>query len=117
RHEGQGTSIDTHAGRSADTMGEPLRRIREVVVDRQIDVADVETAGGDVCGDQHVGPESAEGIHSAVPDVLREVTLQIGAVMAEVAQIATQLANAVLGAAEDDRGTAVPLQRLAERAQ
>src|SRR5438132_4868475 len=116
-YEGQGTALDAHAGRSADAMGEPLRRIREVVVDHQVDVADVETTGGDVCGDQHVGPESAEGIHGAVPDVLREVTLQIGAVMAEVAQIATQLANAVLGAAEDDRGAAVTLQQLAERAQ
>src|SRR2546430_795300 len=117
RNEGQGAALDAHAGRAADAMGEPLRRIREVVVDHQVDVADVETTGRHVGGDQDVGPESAEGVHGTVANVLREVALEVGAVVAEIAQVATELANAVLGAAEDDGGAAVPLQQLTERAQ
>ena len=79
-------------------------------------MADVETAGRDVGGDQHVGAESAKGVHGTVADVLREVALQIGAVVAEVAQVAAELADAMLGPAEDDGGAAVTLQQLAERA-
>src|SRR2546423_5707310 len=98
-------------------MREPLRRVGEIVVDHQVDVADVEATGGHVGGDQHVGAESTEGVHGAVPNVLREIALQIGAVVTEIAQVAAQFANAMLGAAEDDGGAAVLLQQLAEGAQ
>src|ERR1700681_416358 len=78
RNESEGATLDPHAGRAADAVGEPLRGIREVIVDHQVDVADVEPAGRDVGGDEDVRPESAEGVHGAIPDVLREVALKIG---------------------------------------
>src|SRR5438309_5469490 len=117
RDEGQRAAFDAHAGGAADAMREPLRRVGEIVVDHQVDVADVEATGGHVGGDQHVGAESTEGVHGAVPNVLREIALQIGAVVTEIAQVAAQLANAMLSAADDGGGAAVPPQWVAERAQ
>ncbi len=91
-----------------------MRRIGQVVVDHQVDVADVQAAGGDVGRYQDVGPQPTKGIHGAIADVLREVALQVSAVVAEVAKIPAELTNAMLGAAEDDRRALVVAKQPAQ---
>src|SRR6266550_4383783 len=117
RKERQSATFDAHPRGAADTMGEPLRGIREVIVDHQVDVADIETARRNIRGHQDVGPESTKGVHGSVPDVLRQVALQVRTVVAEIAQVAAELTNAMLGASEYDGRAPVMLKQLAERAQ
>ena len=98
-------------------MGHPLGGVGQLEVDHQADVADVESAGGDVGRHQDVRPLVAEGLHRLVAGALGEVSLQLDRVMAESLEVAVELLDPVLGAPEDDRGSLVAAEQAVQDLQ
>ena len=96
-------------------MREPLGRVRQLEVDDQADVVDIDPPRGNVGGDEDLAPAIAKRSHRPVADGLRQVALELDGVVAELAQVAVELRHPVLGAAEHDRAAAVTVQNAAQR--
>ena len=101
--EGDRLTAAAHPAGPADTMGEQFGGFRQLVVDHPRDMLDIETAGGDVGGDQDRRLTAAELGHDPVAGVLAEVALERDHGIAEGFKPAGQLLDAVLGAAKDER--------------
>src|SRR5690242_2540940 len=113
-------ALAVHAAGAADTVGEQLGRFGQLVVDHLLDGEHIQPARGDVGGEQDGHATGAEVRDDTVTGVLAHVALQRGDGVTLVAELAGQLLDAVLGAAEDERralGVAAALQERHERVE
>src|SRR6202022_4201282 len=78
--EGERPSGYAHACSAADPVREPLGRVRQLEVDHQADVVDVDPAGGHVGGDEDLASAIAKRGHRPVADGLRQVALELDGV-------------------------------------
>src|ERR1044072_6860484 len=103
RDEGDRPAGASNPPGAADPVHVDLRGRRHIEVDYVGDVLDIESAGGDVGGDQQPHPMVLEGDHHAVARALAHVAVQRLDVEAFVLEGLLQLRGADFGAAEDDR--------------
>ena len=75
-----------------------------VVVDDVADVVDVQAAGGDVRGDQHVQGTVTEAAHDPVAGLLGQAAVEGGRIVAAAAQGLGEVVHLAAGAGEDERG-------------
>ena len=77
-------------------------------------MADVEPAGRHVGGYQYIRPQPTKSIHGAIANILRQIALQVRAVVAQVTEVATQLAHTIFGPTEDDGRTPMVAEQPAQ---
>ena len=75
---------------AADAVDIILRVFRQVVVDHQRNVVDVDAAGGDVGGDHHLLSAFAESLEDLDPLLLRNVSGEYRHLVAVARQIVLQ---------------------------
>ena len=87
---------------TADPVSIGVRRGGHVKVDDMRDLFNVETAGGDIGGDEDIETLGTEAIESALALVLRHIPLQRHGLVTSAVKLACQLACPVLGAGKDN---------------
>ena len=87
---------------AADTVHVILERVGEVEVHHVGDTLDVDTAGGDVGGDQDADLAVLEGLQGALTLALRAVGVDRGTRDVGAGQLTADAVRAVLGAGEDE---------------
>ncbi len=105
--EGQRVSGAARPAGAADAVHVGLRLAGCVEVDDQVDPLDVETAGGDVGGDQHVEPAVTQPLDDPLAFLLRHVAVHRRGGNAAGDEVGADLVAGVLGADEHDGGVAV----------
>ena len=100
--EGDGAAVALGSGGAADTVDVVFYVVGHVVVDDQSDVVDVDAAGEDVGGDEHVGGSAFETEHDFVSLFLREVGVHLAAVDFHTQKGAVDLFYFLLLTREDD---------------
>src|SRR5690606_27316261 len=97
----------TGAAGTADAVHVGFRVVRDVVVDDVGDARDVQTAGGDVGGDDQIERAALELFDYAFAQLLGHVTVQRTNGVAACFEAGGQLFGGDLGAHEDDAGVHV----------
>ena len=90
----------------ADAVHVGLLVFGDLIVDDVGDVVDVDAAGGDVGGDQHVDLTGAEGFERLLPGDLAEVAVDGADFEAAFGEFVGHLLGGALGAGEDHRRAA-----------
>ena len=101
--EADGSAVRTGAGGAPDAVHIGLRHLGQVVVEHMGQLADVDAAGGDVGGHQHLGLPGLEAFQRGHTGGLALVAVDGGGGDALLVQVFCDLIRAVLGAAEDQR--------------
>ena len=99
--------------RAADAVDVGLGHLRQVVVDYERQLVDVDAAGGDIRGDQHAARPRLEVVHRPHAGILRLVAVDGRRLDARPVEDAGQPVGAVFGAGEDQH---LPRLRFAEQA-
>ena len=102
-----GDTLTAGAAGSADPMHVRLGGTGDVVVDNVRHVLDVESARGDVGGDEQIGGVGAELLHDAIALLLTETTVQCLGAIATAVERFGQLVDFGPRAAEHDGGRRV----------
>ncbi len=79
---------------------------RQVGMDDQIEIGQIDTARGDVGGDQHVHVALAEGLERLLAGDLAQVAVHRADLEAALGELVGDLLRGALGAGEDHRGAA-----------
>src|SRR5215203_337477 len=103
RDQGNRLAGATGPSGAANAVDISLGTLRDVIIDHVRDIGDIETARGDVGGNQHLRLPAAEAAHDAVALRLREVTMDGLDSVATRHERLAQLIDSRLGAAEDHR--------------
>ena len=104
-HQGQHRPGGTGSRRTAGAVQVVLVVVRRVEVDNQVDVIDVQPAGGDIGGDQNPGVPGGEAVQYPLALVLVEVAVDRGGIHTGPGQLAGQPVGPVLCAHEEQRPT------------
>ena len=99
---------------TADAMDEVFSDFGDVIVDDVGDVITVQSAGGDVGGDQYLEAAFLESAEGAVALRLRAVAVNHGGGEAVAGKVLGEALGAALGAGEDERLTFFVVEKLAE---
>ena len=116
--EGDGRAMAAHSPGSAQAMGQKLRRVRHVEIDDHLDRENIESAGGDVRGNQDWRIAAAEATHHPFSHRLAEVALKCRDSDSGAVQLPFEPLDADLCPAEDHHIAITTLvQKGAERVE
>ena len=101
--EREGAPLASGAPRAADAVDVGLGNLRQVVVDHQRQLRDVDASRGDVGGNQHVQLARLEVAEGLLPGALRLVAVDGPRGDAAARERADDAVGAVFGAGEDER--------------
>ena len=115
-HDGKGVAAVFRAARAPDAMDVVLGMLRDVVVDDMADVRDVQSARGDVGGDEHLEFTFTKTFQRLLAFLLRAVGMQNGHRMIRALEQTCNAIRAVLCAAENEHGIVIhALEQLDEQ--
>ena len=115
-HDGEGVAAVFGAAGAADAVDVIFGMLRHVVVDDVADVGDVQSARGDVGGDEHLVFAFAETFERLLAFLLRAVGMQHGHRVVVAFEQRGHAISPVLGAAENEDGIVIhALEQLDEQ--
>lgn len=97
-----GNTLTTETTGTTDTMEVVLLLLREVIVDDEGDLLDIDTTGEQVGGDEDTGGAGAEGIHDVLTLLLGHLTVHAGDGVVSAGHLLGELVDFPAGVAEDD---------------
>ena len=101
-----GDPLATHPTGATDTVREELRGFREFDIDNGDDIADIDSPGRDIRGEENGNFAGAKIRHHLIASVLREIPLQRADRVPGLLELSGEFLYTVFGSAEDDDRTA-----------
>ena len=115
RDEGDGAATAPGAARAADAVDVVVAIVREIVIEDDFDVIDVEAAGGDVGGDEEIEAALAELRDDALAHGLGHVAMHfVGGVTARDEMLGQFVDHHLGGAKDDAEGDVLQIDEAAE---
>src|SRR5438132_134857 len=93
---------------AADAVGERIRVLGQVVVDDVADVLDVQSARGEVGGDEHFNVAAPELVQRPLPLTLREIAVDRRDLLPAPLQVVVELVHAALCVTEHEHLIGLP---------